>query len=62
MDIARVLLSAVGNNILDENLLSIRIEELKTIGLWIAVVMIMWLYNGKYENVVPLIGGLVSLS
>ena len=21
------------------------------------IVMIMWLYNGKYENVIPLIGG-----
>ena len=25
------------------------------------IVMIMWLYNGKYENVIPLIGGFHTL-
>ena len=116
-NIAWVLLSAVGNNILVEKLPIVHTEELKAVGSWTAfsketslgetvkckleclpvvplppynnivkwymdnilqiieeigtegnfahvdeaiyskIVMIMWLYNGKYENVIPLIGG-----
>ena len=120
-DISWVLLSAVGNNILENKLPSVRIEELKAVDSWAAfpkktshaetvkckleylpvvslsshdntvkwymdnivqimeeignekifvyadeaiyrkIVMIMWLYNGKYENVIPLIGGFHTL-
>ena len=120
-NIAWVLLSAVGNNILVEKLPSVRVEELKAVASWTAfsketshaetvkckleyfpvvplpphdnivkwymdnivqiieeigteenfvpadetiyskIVMIMWLYNDKYENVIPLIGGLHTL-
>ena len=30
--------------------------------IYIKTVKIMWFYNGKYENVIPLIGGFHTLS